>query len=122
MKRFFVFLRKYYGSLIGGAVGLLLMVVYYYLILQEPSAASAQILQLVELATFSIETVNAVLATIMGAATFLFWIFLFAGTFLIIFIHVFVTVFMYGMVGLLIHYLLAHIFGRPTVIDKNNNV
>ena len=121
MKRFFSFLRKYYGSLIGGAVGLLLMVVYYVLILQEPTAASSHVLGVVEFATPSIETINSAIAWVMGAATFFFWMFLLLGTFFIIFLHVFTTVFIYGFIGFLIHYGVVRLHPRP-VIDKPTNI
>ena len=122
MKKFFSFLKKYYGSLIGAAVGFLLSAFYYYLIMQEFTPRISQLVGITEHLMPSIETINSIIASIMGAATFLFWIFLAVGTLLIIFIHVLVTVVIYSLLGLCIHYLLHRLMGHSPVIDKTTSL
>lgn len=122
MKRFSSFLRRYYGSLIGGAIGLLLVAVYYYYMWQEPTDSILRILQILDHIIPSAEAINNVLAAVMGAATILFFIFGFFSIYLIIFIHTLVTVIIYGLAGLGIHYLLARLGGHCTIIDKSGNI
>ena len=121
MKRFFTFLRKYYGCLIGGAVGLLLMAVYYYIMWREP-AASVYVLRVVEPVVPSIETITNAIGSVMGLVWAAFWLFLpIAALVIIVFVHVFTTVFIYGFIGFLIHYGIVRLRPRP-VIDKAANI
>ncbi len=118
MKAIIVFLKKYYGAVIGGIVGLVLISLGYYVSAHQTDPFSIQLSRILEFLVPPVEVVM----NLFGALLFLMWFVLPIAMVIWVVTHFIITILLYGFIGFLIHYLILRLAKKIRKVDKNNKI